>query len=180
VNLSLIVVQRIQGLVALAGLIALSCFLAWMALDPMLETRQAIVDAKARIERFKSSVDATGVVQDIETSMVISTGVTAEAKSLSVQRLLVDGVRGAGLSMRQLSASPPESMERGLRRLSYKLDAGGDLENWTTFLKQLGEARPAVFVDRVALRSGPGVRADLNLSIELDVSAYILEQESPQ
>lgn len=111
--------------------------------------------------------------------MVISTGITAEARSLSVQRLLVDGVRGAGLSMRQLSASPPATMERGLTRLSYKLDVGGDLENWTTFLRQLGEARPAVFVDKLALRSGPGARADLNFSIQMDVSAYIVAQESP-
>lgn len=169
-------IQRLQGLGLLVVAAGLVLLLGWSLSTPVLDLRQTIADTEARIERFETAARSAGAAADIDTSMVIATETTAEAHSLAVQRTLVDDARTTGLQLNQLSAAPPRQMERGLIRLSYDLDVAGDLEHWTTFLNLLGDRRPALFLDKVALRSGPGVRADANLSMQMTVSAYLLAQ----
>jgi hypothetical protein len=174
--MTLLPIQRLQGFGLLLSTAGLAALLGWSFISPVLDLRQAIADAQQRIDRFEASAKLASAAPDIDTSMVIAVDTTAEAHSLIVQRSLVDDARTTGLQMNQLSATPPRQMERGLVRLSYDLDVAGDLEHWTTFLKMLSERRPALFLDKVVLRSGPGPRADANLAMQISVSAYLLGQ----
>jgi hypothetical protein len=112
--------------------------------------------------------------------MVITTGQAVEARSLAVQRAMVDNTSAVGLQMRQLSPAQPRDLERSLVRLSYDMEMAGDLEHWTSFLRLLADMRPALFVDKVVLRSGPGTRGDLNLSMQMTVSVYVLKSAAKQ
>lgn len=172
-------VQRVQGLAVLAGAAVMVSLLAWSALAPIIERRQLIADAVDRIETFKLSLRSVEV-KNIDTSMVVSAGETVEARSLAVQRMLVDDTTAAGLQMRQLSTVTPREIKPGLVQLSFEVDAAGDLGHVTAFLKLLSDRRPALFIDKLAVKSGVGGRPDLNLSIQMTVSAYVLAQGTKQ
>jgi hypothetical protein len=169
-------IDRLQGAGILFAGLAIVALAAVSAIGPVLETQRSIADSKERIRRFEIAARAALRIQDVDTSMVVSTGSTPEERSLAVQRALVDHTRLAGLQMRQLSVAKPRQLDRGLARLTYNIDAAGDIEHLITFLKQVGEMRPAVFVDKVSLKTGPAPRADLNLSIQMEVSVYTLNK----
>ena len=167
---------RLQGLGLLVLAVSLLFLSGWSLITPVLDLRLAVADAEGRIARFETAARSASVSAGIDTSTVIAAQSTIEAYSLVVQRALVDDARVTGLQMNQLSAAPPRQMERGLVRLSYDLDVTGDLQHWTTFLNMLGDRRPALFLDKVALKSGPGTRADANLSMQIAVSSYLLPE----
>jgi hypothetical protein len=172
-------IQRFQGLGTLAGAVATAGLLLWSALTPVLDLRQSITDVTNRIERFKRSAHSSET-RNIDTSMVISTGETTANRSLAIQRALVDDTAAAGLRIRQLSAATPREVKPGLVQLSYEIDASGDLGHLTAISKLLADRRPALFIDKLVVKSGPGPRPDLDLSVEMVVSAYVLPPAGKQ
>jgi hypothetical protein len=170
-------IRRIQGLALLACFAAAITVVGWSLLSPLNDLHASTSEVRNRIAHF-TATSGKVVGRQIDTSTVIAAKVSPEAHGITVQRSLVDDIQASGLQMRQMSAAPAKSMDRGLVRLSYTLDVTGDLDQWTTFIRLLSEKRPVVFVDRMSIKSGQAQRADLNLAIQLDLSAYVFAKDA--
>ncbi len=165
--------QYLQGVLLLLALVALLGALTWNGIAPILELRAQIAETGSRIDAFQRA-ERAAPIEKLDTSMVVAAGVAPETRELAIQRMLVDQGAAIGLQMSQMSALPRKDLEQGVVRLSFQIEATGDLQHWTMFMRAIAEQRPAVFVDQMNLRASPGPRADLNLGMSTTLSTYVL------
>lgn len=171
---SRVLLHRLEGALLLVALATLVALFAWNGVTPILDLRVQIAETRARIDAFQRA-ERTAPLEKLDTSMVVANGVAPEARELAIQRMLVDQGAAIGLQTSQMSALPRRDLERGLVRLSFQLEATGDLQHWTMFMRAIAEQRPAVFVDELNLRAGPGPRADRSLGMSTTLSTYVLK-----
>lgn len=166
--------RRLQGLGLFLGIGMIVSGALFLAYVPVEEARIALREAEAQIERFRESLSRDRQVTPIDVSALIRP-VTPAAGALQVQRALVDLIGVAGLSQQELRVLPEGALERGVSQLSFSLVLGGDLDQWTKFMRELGKLKPAVLVDRITLVAGSAHRGDLAMRIEMQLSAYVRE-----
>lgn len=166
-----VVTRRLQGLGLLAAIVGVSAIAILIALIPVIEAREAMLDARKQVERFEESLIRDRESQVIDTSQIIHAKDLSET-SLAVQRLLVDLVQSSGLTQLQMTTLTPKRFDRGIVQQPFRLQLSGDLDQMTSLLVELSKQRPMVFVDSLEFAEGSAHRGDLAMRIDLEASAY--------
>lgn len=173
-------IKHPRGLIAVSSVCFGAFLLAWMIVEPILNIQKEKTEAVNRIKRFEGVAAGALAIAPVNVDSAVFMGQTADALSISIQRSLVDDARTAGLQLRQLNVKPATKGARNLSTLSFDLELFGDLQHWTTFLRLLGEYKPAIFIDAMNVSASAPTNPDLSLSIRLRLSINaILIARSP-
>lgn len=163
--------RRLQGFGLLAGIAGAIASVGAFAAMPVMDAREAMLDAQRQIERFEQTLARDHTAQLVDTSQIVHAA-DPQAVSLTVQRALVDLVRSSGLVQLQLATLSPQKFERGIARQPFKLQLSGDLDQVMEFMKGLSRQQPMIFVDSLSFVVGSAHRGDIAMRIDIEASAY--------
>jgi hypothetical protein len=165
--------QKLEGIAILALLAVAAAAILWAVAEPVLEKLHRVQDIEIRLSRFQNAVASGAEVVRVDVSAVISSGVASDQHALDIQRGLVEDSQAAGLLLGELSVLPERVLEPGMRQMRFHAASTGDLAQLTKFLTQLGERRPALFLDRLEVQAGTGSRPDQQLTVKIEISSYV-------
>lgn len=137
---------------------------------PLFEALTARNDALGRLAKYEQVVSAHPVdAISYDPADLVATHIDDADAQLALQATIDRLARGAGVSIQSIQPMAAEHLGEIGRGVWVEMVFASDLQALVDFLKLFEAERPLLLVRRLEMQRGDGPRADLFMSVKIDI-----------